>query len=40
MCTQESFEVVACRREGQLVRLTVRRPNAPSRAPPSDQDAR
>jgi tRNA 2-thiouridine synthesizing protein A len=40
MCTQESFEVVACRREGQLVLLTVRRPSAPSRAPPSDQDAR
>jgi tRNA 2-thiouridine synthesizing protein A len=40
MCAQESFEVVACRREGQLVRLTVRRPNAPSRAPRSDQDAR
>ena len=40
MCAQESFDVVSTRRDGALVRCVLRRPNAPSRAPPSDQDAR
>lgn len=36
MCAQESFEVLASRREVQLVRLTLRRPSAPANAPPQD----
>jgi tRNA 2-thiouridine synthesizing protein A len=40
MCAQESFEVVEGRREGQLVRFTLKRPNAQSNEPPLDPGAR
>ena len=39
MCAQESFEVVASRREAQLVRFILRRPNALASEWPRDQDA-
>ncbi len=40
MCAQESFEVVEGRREGRLVRFTLRRPSAPSSEPPLDPGVR
>jgi tRNA 2-thiouridine synthesizing protein A len=40
MCAQEAFEVVASRREGQLVRLTLRRPSALASERPRDPDGR
>jgi len=40
MCTQERFEVLASRRDAQLVRLTLRRPSAPASARPGGQDGR
>jgi hypothetical protein len=40
MCAQEAFEVVASRREGQLVRLTLRRPNALASERPGDPGGR
>ena len=40
MCTQESFEVVSNRSEGEIVRLRLRRPTAVAGAAPTDQDAR
>jgi tRNA 2-thiouridine synthesizing protein A len=40
MCAQASFEVLASRSEGQLVRLTLRRPSAPASERPTDPSAR
>lgn len=40
MCAEESIDVVSSRRDGELVRLRLRRPIAPAAAPPSDPAAR
>jgi TusA-related sulfurtransferase len=40
MCAQESFDVLSVHRDGACVRLKLRRPIAPSSAPPSDQAAK
>lgn len=40
MCAQEAFDLVSVQREGACVRLRLRRPNARSGAPPSDQAVR
>jgi tRNA 2-thiouridine synthesizing protein A len=40
MCAQEAFDVLASRREGQLVRLTLRRPSAAANEQPTDPRVR
>jgi tRNA 2-thiouridine synthesizing protein A len=38
MCLQEAFELLLNRREGEFVRLRLRRPSAAAAEPPPDQD--
>lgn len=40
MCIQEGFDVLATRREGELVHLRLRRPSVASNEPRSDPDGR